>query len=675
MHFGFPLAEREGYLDLEDVAFTGKTRMSPNKKIQKPLRRGVSFVEVLVCLVAIALLIAIGIPAVQVARESARTSQCRYRLAQIGVGLESYHATNKTFPVAAVWKRGPLSSLALHTTKRIDLVTYDNWVLALLPHLDRGRLASQWRADRPIADTANSSLRTTWLEAMTCPSDTYNRRDNPYRFSIKHSSASPIEFARGNYGLNGGTHNGISNPASTMAPQGDHPTLVLDEERGEFRYLGTGIGGINWSLSRNELTNGQSTLIAVDELRAGIDPLDPRGVWSFGQIGGSMTWAHGVNGDAFGPNNQWSRSDDIQGCAELHRRLGTDALTAAKMPCVNYIDTNQQVAARSQHPGGVHSLFADGQVRFLSDAIDPGLWHVLHSREAPGAAFSDDWKTLLTKANDLAEARRSPMTRGPGDSAIRNPLPDVRGSENSGTLANSLGMEFVLVPAGEFEMGVPDRGFGEAPPETPAHRVRIANPYLLGRTEVTQQQFETVLKRNPSHHTAAVTSAATTAEFPVEQVSWDDTQAFCDGLSALAAERTAGRRYRLPTEAEWEYACRSGSHEPHFLPSQFEAATTGEAAGVAPPLDVGPVGRFPPNAFGLCDMRGNVWEWCHDWFDRDYYVRSPLADPQGLGTGYLKVVRGSDWIFVGEPCMINYPIMPPWKRSPFVGFRVVCELR
>jgi len=623
-------------------------------------RNGVSVTEVVACLIVIALLLAVCVPAVQSARESARAAQCRSHLSQIGLGLDSYHSAHGTFPAAAVWKPGPLSSLALHTTKRIDLTTYDNWALALLPYIDQKNLANQWRTDLPIADAANSVIRTTSVSAYSCPSDSYNRRDNPYLFSVEYSSDAPIEFARGNYGFNGGTHNGRADAGSTAAPQGDHPKLILDEERGEFRYLGSGIGGINWPLSRSELTNGQSTMIVIDELRAGIDPIDPRGVWSFGQIGGSITWAHGVNGDDFAPNQQWQRADDVQGCRELHLRVGTEALMSARMPCVDYVDLNQQATARSQHRSGVHALFADGQVRLIADAIDPGLWHVLHSRETPKDTFSGELNLLLARTNELTDAQPAPKISWSADTAT--------------VLSNSIGMDFVLIPVGEFQMGVPDQGFGPAPPETPPHLVRITSSFMLGQKEITQQQFEVVLKLNPSHHTVAVTSIATTADFPVEQVSWSDAQTFCNELSSLAAERAAGRRYRLPTEAEWEYACRAGSRGPHILPaSRSETGETGEAAGVQPALAVSTVGRFPANAFGLYDMRGNVWEWCSDWFDRDYYARSPAADPQGPATGYLKVVRGSDWIFVGERCMINYPIMPSWKSSPFIGFRVVCE--
>ncbi|MDB5342945.1 MAG: hypothetical protein JWP89_1322 [Schlesneria sp.] len=622
------------------------------------LRCGISIVEFLICVVVVALLVAVGVPAIQNARQSARTSQCRQRLAQIGMGLDGYHAAHGKFPAAAVWKPGPLSSLALHATKRIDIVTYDNWALSLLPYLDQTAIANQWNQDLPIADPANRSVRTASPTVFSCPVDSFNRPDNPYRFTISESSAPPIEFARGNFGFNGGTNGNRADDGSTSAPPGDRSTLILDEERGEFRYLGNGIGGINWPLSRDELKNGLSTMIVIDELRAGIDPLDPRGVWSFGQIGGSITWAHGINGDDFAPNNQWPRADDVQGCGELHRHLGTKAIMDARMPCVDYVDANQQATARSQHAGGIHALFADGRVRFISDAIDPGLWHVLHSRETPAEVLSKGPDVLLSITNDRNDAAASRALEWPDDA------PE--------SIRNSLQMEFVLIPAGEFEMGVPDVGFGPALADTTPHPVRITRPYFLGKTEVTQRQFEAIMASNPSYHTPATTEEESTAEFPVEQVTWNEADDFCRRLSETATERAAGRIYRLPTEAEWEYACRAGVREPHKLPER-RIATTGEAAGVQPAFPVGPVGAFPANPFGLHDMRGNVWEWCRDRFDRDYYARSPVADPQGPATGFLKVIRGSDWIFVGEKCMINYPIMPPWKHSAFVGFRVICE--
>lgn len=179
---------------------------------------------------------------------------------------------------------------------------------------------------------------------------------------------------------------------------------------------------------------------------------------------------------------------------------------------------------------------------------------------------------------------------------------------------------------------------------------------------------------NPSFH-RATNENRFTGHYAVEQVTWQQAADFCRTLSDSPEERAAGRRYRLPTEAEWEYACRSGSSEAYaWSLRRAEDDNSGEAAGIHPPLPLAPVGTYAANSFGLYDMRGNVWEWCADWFDRDYYSRSPVNDPQGPAVGYLKVVRGGDWRYVGEECKIDYSMLPPWKRSPFVGFRIVCEL-
>jgi formylglycine-generating enzyme required for sulfatase activity len=119
-------------------------------------------------------------------------------------------------------------------------------------------------------------------------------------------------------------------------------------------------------------------------------------------------------------------------------------------------------------------------------------------------------------------------------------------------ITNSISMKMVLIPAGEFTMGSPDSD-SDAPSHEPQHRVRITKPFYLGATEVTQGQYEKVMGKNPSNFKASGPDA------PVEMVSWDDAQEFCRKLSELAEEKEEGRRYRLPTEAEWEYACRAGS--------------------------------------------------------------------------------------------------------------------
>jgi formylglycine-generating enzyme required for sulfatase activity len=195
------------------------------------------------------------------------------------------------------------------------------------------------------------------------------------------------------------------------------------------------------------------------------------------------------------------------------------------------------------------------------------------------------------------------------------------------------------------------------------------------------------MQKNPSWH-APMGGGATkvrrldSTRLPVENVTWYEANDFCARLSKIAAERQARRIYRLPTEAEWEYACRGGSTEPHpFDPSwPVDGSWPEELAGKPGHPKDGPlwplyVETYPPNPFGLYDMRGNVFEWCNDWFDRTYYRRSPRDDPKGPSTGFLKVVRGWDWVFIGPQCKEFKMATTPWKKNPYIGFRVACELK
>ena len=245
-----------------------------------------------------------------------------------------------------------------------------------------------------------------------------------------------------------------------------------------------------------------------------------------------------------------------------------------------------------------------------------------------------------------------------------------RGDQRS-RITNSVGMSFCYVPQGSFNMGEPDIGYGnDMPSEVKTHRIEITNSFFLGVTEVTRGQYEQVTSQE-------VQADETTYNMPVVEVSWIEAARFCELLSELPRERNAGRRYRLPTEAEWEYACRSGSSQAfEFTRDQEEVARTGYSGGrMLVGLAVNNVGSFAPNDLGLFDMRGNVFEWCSDWYSRDYYSTSRKKDPQGPKKGSFKVFRGSDWIFSGDGCMLSRHPTEPWRTSPFVGFRVLCEAR
>jgi len=622
-------------------------------------RGGLTRVEAIVGALVALVVVGLAVPLVLQARESARRWQCAHQLAQIGQALRSYHDVHDQLPPAGVWNTHAMESLALHKSRRWDLFIEANWAILLLPHLQHEDLLQGHESIQPISSPANERLRTSSVSGLRCPSDEFNRLNNPYVYEPVPGRA--IEFARGNYAINGGTNSWYTDAGSTTTPTGDRAHIVIDPDAREFRYWGNGIAGFNQSFRVDDFANGQSTLVAFDEIRAGIDAVDPRGVWALGQIASSVTWGHGVNGDDYGPNNPWARSDDIQGCPELNDRYGPEELIRLGMPCVSYLDENQNATARSRHPGGVNVAFLDGAVRFVSNGIDPALWHVLHARETPADVLKDSVPACLN---------------WPGSTGEKPTVPAAVFSEDRPTrLANSIGMEFVLVPAGEFTMGLPDSGNDrDTPPETPAHRVRFTRPFYLGIHEVTQQQFQQIMGENPSWHLPPRVADDWSPQFPVENVTWRQADEFCRRLSERPEERAAGRSYRLPTEAEWEYACRAGSSTPFRWRSHREMNdASGVAAGVTPALPVIAVGSYPANEFGIYDLRGNVWEWCADWFDRDYYSRSPIDDPQGPAEGHLKVVRGGDWIYVGEGCFINYPILAPWKASPFIGFRVVCE--
>jgi len=204
---------------------------------------------------------------------------------------------------------------------------------------------------------------------------------------------------------------------------------------------------------------------------------------------------------------------------------------------------------------------------------------------------------------------------------------------------NSIGMELVRIEPGDFIMGA-----GEAPPQTreewdqrdwdeaPAHKVSISKRFYMATTEVTNAQYE---QFDPQHkELRGLHRVSTEDDHPVVLVSWQQAVDFCDWLS-----KKEGRPYRLPTEAEWEYACRAGTTTPYhtgetLTPEQanFGVVPQGERAGPVA------VGSFKPNAWGLCDMHGNVAEWCHDWFGP--YEAGEQTDPAGRADGWARVTRG-----------------------------------
>jgi formylglycine-generating enzyme required for sulfatase activity/tRNA A-37 threonylcarbamoyl transferase component Bud32 len=226
------------------------------------------------------------------------------------------------------------------------------------------------------------------------------------------------------------------------------------------------------------------------------------------------------------------------------------------------------------------------------------------------------------------------------------------------TITNSIGMKLVLIPAGEFQMGS-EKGESN---EKPVHEVQIEKPFYLGETEVTQGQWEAVMGSNPSHFKGP--------DLPVEQVSWEDSQEFLKKLSDKE-----GKSYRLPSEAEWEYACRAGSQTEYCFGdgdsnlgeyAWYDANSGGETH---------PVGQKKPNGWGLYDMHGNVREWCQDWSQSDFYSKSEATVPSPICNNSAsrdRVVRGGGWDFGAWFCRsVRRSRYGPGARYTGGGVRVV----
>ncbi len=232
------------------------------------------------------------------------------------------------------------------------------------------------------------------------------------------------------------------------------------------------------------------------------------------------------------------------------------------------------------------------------------------------------------------------------------------------THTNSIGMEFVLIPAGEFMMGTDsnvEKGSGDS--ERPRHKVTISKPFYLGKYEVTQAQWMAVMGNNPSKFKGD--------NNPVEMVFWNDAQEFIKRLNA----REGHTRYRLPTEAEWEYAARAGTSTAYSF-GDDKNKLSGYAWYDANSGDTThPVGEKQPNPWGLHDVHGNVWEWVQDWYGKKYYANSPETDPKGPKPGLGRVGRGGDWDDDAEACRSGFRSYGSTSyRDNDIGFRLALSL-
>ncbi|MDA1018266.1 MAG: formylglycine-generating enzyme family protein [Planctomycetota bacterium] len=267
-------------------------------------------------------------------------------------------------------------------------------------------------------------------------------------------------------------------------------------------------------------------------------------------------------------------------------------------------------------------------------------------------------------------------------------------------IKNSLGMRLVDIPPGKFTMGSPEAEQGREAQETP-HEVELTKGFYLGVHEVTVGQFRRFV-RDANYQTDGqrdgkggwgVNEAGSiemsgkytwespgfkqSDDHPVVLVTWNDAKAFCRWLSDKEQ-----KEYRLPTEAQWEYACRAGTKTAYTFgndPQQLPAYANVGDRPAAKPKDgyhqTAPVGRFKPNAFGLYDMHGNVWEWCEDRYVPNSYRPEKQTDPTGPASGMARVQRGGGWSSSAKRCRSAARIgrHPSSYRGSYLGFRVVLE--
>jgi eukaryotic-like serine/threonine-protein kinase len=247
---------------------------------------------------------------------------------------------------------------------------------------------------------------------------------------------------------------------------------------------------------------------------------------------------------------------------------------------------------------------------------------------------------------------------------------------------NSIGMRLVYIRPGKFMMGSPKservwvgQTFGNFAEERASqemeHEIEITGGFCLGKYPVTQKEYEEVMGENPSSFSskggrAALVAGLDTSRYPVEQVSWNDAKEFCRKLSLLE-----GKAYRLPREAEWEYACRAGTKTAYNVGPTLSKADANFGGKKGRPESVG---SYKANAWGLCDMHGNVWQWCEDFYDKDHYRMSEARNPVGPAVGWCRVIRGGNWGADASSCRSAYrDWYVPRYLDGYIGFRVAYQ--
>jgi len=321
-------------------------------------------------------------------------------------------------------------------------------------------------------------------------------------------------------------------------------------------------------------------------------------------------------------------------------------------------------------------------------------------RQQASKALEEMGEKSLPALHKASETSDDPEIRKRARESLRNIFLTLKKDKTTGR-------EFVIIEAAEFMMGSPRNERNRRIDET-EHKVRIVRPFLMAAHEVTQEDFEKRMKFNPSSFSLKGVDkdkigGQDTDRFPVENVTWFDAIEYCirlskeakyepyykltdvkltgDSITSATVTLNGGNGYRLPTEAEWEYACRAGTTKPfHF---GFE--NTGREANTRPGPAIGygsepswkalgrtaKVGSYKPNDWGLYDMCGNAAEWCWDWYEKDYDLDGPVNDKGGPAKGIHRTLRGGSWLLSEGSCRsASRGFMMPDDKKNYTGFRI-----
>jgi len=366
--------------------------------------RGITLVEVLIVIAIIGLVASLVFPALQASREVARRMQCTSNLRQVGVALNSYHAVHRALPPILIWRpageplgQGIVPPGTIDRTMRGSPSedepdrAYGNWLCMLLPFLEESALASRIDFSVPISHSKNKLARATELVIVKCPSDMFNGSDNHFQRSSDYGVADE-GYARNNFAMNAGTNESCLMGDFSISQLPDNKCtdgywVDGNDLRTVRRVWGSGVGGVNKSMSFREFPRGLNQMVAVDEIRAGVNSADPRGVWAIGFVGASATAGHGIYRRAGNPNNPSPESDVVANCENVRSLVGGgESLAAMGMGCHPWTiqGASIEAGARSLHPGGVNLLMLGGSVHFVVDEVDPDVWHNMHSRDYRG---------------------------------------------------------------------------------------------------------------------------------------------------------------------------------------------------------------------------------------------------------------------------------------------------